>query len=145
MSHLYLWQKKASSFFCRSSTIKEANYLLYHIVCCIAAFCRLRLRRFTTHKGGGEVLQGDSADPHGQKYWQSKRYCETILRIFTRYCKTIFTSKDKQRSTRKNILESWCKREIWSIKNILSRQSWDQNKKHFWTKMFDHKVARWWE
>ena len=76
-----------------------------YIVCCIAAFCRLSLRRFTTHKGGGgEVLQGDSADPHGQIYWQSKRYCDTILRIFTRYYKTIFTSKDKQTSTRKNIL-----------------------------------------
>ena len=97
--------KKSIVCFCRiSANTNKANYLLYHIVCCFAAFCRLRLRRFTTHKGGGEVLQGDSADPHGQKYWQSKRYCETILRIFTKYCKTIFTSIDKQTSTRKNIL-----------------------------------------
>ena len=106
MSHLYHWQKKLRLFLQKFGEHKQSKLLtLPYCVCCIAAFCRLRLRRFTTHKGGGgEVLQRDSADPHGQTYWQSKRYCKTISRIFTRYCKTIFTSKDKQRSTRKKIL-----------------------------------------
>ena len=149
MSHLYHWQKKLRLFLQKFGEHKQSKLLtLPYCVCCIAAFCRLRLRRFTTHKGGGELLQGGFC----RSTWTNILAIEKILHDNIKNIYKILQGNiHKQRQSKihkEKDIDNWCNRQISSIQNILRRQSWDQipwNEKLFWTTMFDHKVARRWE
>ena len=119
--------KKSIVCFCRiSANTNKANYLLYHIVCCFAAFCRLRLRRFTTHKGGGgEVLHGGFC----RSTWTKILAIEKILRdnIKNNY-KILQDNIHKQRQTKihkEKYIGNWKvgeNKKIEALKNILGRQ-----------------------
>ena len=127
MSHLYHWQKKHRLFLQKFGEHKQSKLLtLPYCVCCIAAFCRLRLRRFTTHKGGGEVLQGGFC----RSTWTNILAIEKILRdnIYNIY-KILQDNIYKQRQTKiqkDKDISNWkvgVNDKFEALKEILRRQS----------------------
>ena len=113
MSHLYHWQKKQRLFLQKFGEHKQSKLLtLPYCVCCIAAFCRLRLRRFTTHKGGGELLQGGFC----RSTWTNILAIEKILHDNIKNIYKILQGNiHKQRQSKihkEKDIDNWCNRQI---------------------------------